>query len=127
MKFTREKQLFFLMCVSFLFLFASSVCAQNMQAIKAQMLERKPTIDVLKDKGIVGEGNDGYLHFRQKSDKDNPVVNAENADRRKVNEAIAKKEGTTVDQVSKKVAVTIIANSKAGHWVQKEDGTWYQK
>jgi len=116
-----------MVCLSFIFLFASSVCAQDMQAIKARMLERKPTIDALKNQGIVGEGIDGYLHFRQQSGEAAGAVNAENEDRRTVNGMIASKEGTTVEQVSRKAGQTIIAKARPGHWVQKEDGSWYRK
>lgn len=115
-------------CLSFIILFASSVCAQDMQAIKARMLERKPTIDALKDQGIVGEGIDGYLHFRQQAGGGVAgVVRAENDDRRTVNAMIARNEGAAIDKVSRKAAQKIIANARPGHWVQKEDGTWYRK
>jgi uncharacterized protein len=118
---------FMLVGLSFIILFASSVCAQDMQAIKARMLERKPTIDALKNQGVVGEGIDGYLHFRQQSGDAAGVVNAENQDRRTVNGMIAGREGTTIDQVSRKAAERIIASARPGHWVQKADGSWYRK
>jgi uncharacterized protein YdbL (DUF1318 family) len=116
-----------LFCLSLVFLFAASVCAQDMQALKSRMLERKPTIDALKNQGIVGEGIDGYLHFRQQSPGDAGVVNAENQDRRTVNGMIASREGTSIEQVSRKAAQKIIANARPGHWVQRGDGSWYRK
>lgn len=116
-----------LTCLSFLFLFVASAWAQDMQAIKARMLERKPTIDALKNQGIVGEGVDGYLHFRQQSAEAAGVVNAENQDRRTVNAAIAGKEGTTIEQVSRKAAERIIASARPGHWIRRADGSWYRK
>lgn len=117
-----------LICLPLMIFFASTVRAQDMQAIKARMLERKPTIDALKDQGIVGEGIDGYLHFRQQAvGGAASAVSAENEDRRTVNAMIARKEGAPIDKVSRKAAQTIIANARPGHWVQKEDGTWYRK
>lgn len=127
MKLSKEQQCFVLFCLSFLFLFVSFANAQNLQEIKGQMLNRKPAIDALKNKGIVGEGVDGYLHVRQNDPAANNVVNAENADRRTVNEIIAKKEGTTVEQVSQKVGAKLIEASSPGQWVRKGDGTWYKK
>ena len=114
-------------CLVILMTWCSSAWSEDMQAIKARMLQRKSTIDTLKKSGAVGEGADGYLHVRQATGNASSVANAENADRRTVNGIIAKKEGTTVDQVSKKVAATIMRNAKPGHWVQKPNGSWYQK
>ena len=107
--------------------FASSSWAQDMGALKAQMLKRKPTIDAMKNQGVIGEGNDGYLHVRKAADNAQQVVQAENADRRAVNQVIAKKEGTTVDVVSRKLAAKLQALAVPGHWLQKKDGTWHQK
>ena len=110
-----------------LMLFASSVWAQDMRAIKAQMLDRKPTIDILKNKGFIGEGHDGYLHFRHSFKDAERIVNAENKDRRAVNKIIAQKEGTTVEIVSKKLAKKLYEVAAPGQWLQKSDGSWYQK
>ena len=114
-------------CLIMLLVWCASLQAADMQAIKAQMLQRKPTVDALKKSGAVGEGADGYLHVRQAAGNAAAVAKAENDDRRAVNQMIASKEGTTVDQVSRKVAATISKNAQPGHWVQKPDGTWYQK
>jgi len=110
-----------------LMLFTTSVWAQDMRTIKAQMLDRKSTIDALKNKGFIGEGHDGYLHFRQAFKDAQRIVNAENADRRTVNKIIAQKEGTTVEIVSKKLAKKLYAVTAPGQWLQKSDGSWYQK
>jgi len=127
MKLNKEKQLFLISCLSFLFLIVSIASAQNLQAIKAQMQNRKPTVDAFKAQGIVGEGVDGYLHVRQNNANANIAVQAENADRRAVNETIARKEGTTVEQVSRKLAVKLIEVASPGQWIWKADGSWYQK
>lgn len=127
MSFSNERPYLVLFCLSFIFLFVSFANAQDLQTIKEQMLKRKPTIDSLKDKGIVGEGIDGYLHIRQSDNDAKSLINAENTDRRAVNGIIAKKEGTTIENVSKKVAVKLLQASKPGHWVQKGDGSWHKK
>jgi len=114
-------------CLVMFIVLCTSAWAEDMQAIKARMLQRKPTIDALKQSGAIGEGVDGYLHVRQAAGNAASVANTENADRRTVNQMIAQKEGATVEQVSRKVAATIISNSQTGHWIQKQDGTWYQK
>lgn len=114
-------------CLVMIIVLCTSAWAEDMQAIKSRMLQRKPTIDALKQSGSVGEGVDGYLHVRQATGNAASIADAENADRRTVNQMIARKEGATVEQVSRKVAATIINNAQPGHWIQKQDGTWYQK
>jgi uncharacterized protein YdbL (DUF1318 family) len=114
-------------CLVLFIVLCASARAEDMNAIKARMLQRKPTIDALKQSGAVGEGVDGYLHVRQAKGNAANIVAAENADRQKVNTMIAQQEGATVEQVSRKVAATIINSSPRGHWIRKQDGTWYQK
>jgi len=108
-------------------LLASSACAQNLESVKAGMLARKGTIDALKNQGAVGEGNDGYLHVRAASAEANKVVGAENGDRRVVYAAIAKNEGVPIEIVAKRRAIQIAGITAPGHWLQKEDGSWYKK
>ncbi len=108
-------------------LLVSSVYAQNLQSVKASMLERKPTVDSLKNKGLVGEGNDGYLHVRKAADNAKKVVNSENADRGIVYKAIATKEGTAVEKVGKRRALQLAGMAPSGHWFLKGDGTWFKK
>ena len=115
--------------VSFLLItmLVSSVYAQNLDQVKSQMLNRKPTIDAFKNQGVIGEGNNGYLHMRQANASAQNVVNAENADRKVVYEAIAKSQGAPVATVSARRALQLAGIAAPGHWLQKPDGTWYKK
>ena len=95
--------------------------------IKTRMKNRLPDLVALKDQLIIGETNQGYLQFMgQKTEKEN-IVTAENKDRKTVYTAIAKHQGVTVDVVEKRRAQQVAQKAKAGHWLQDEDGTWYQK
>lgn len=122
------------MCVSFLIitligavLMCTSSRAQDISAIKVQMEKRLPLIVELKSKGIVGEDKMGYLQFvggkREKED----IVQAENQDRRKVYEAIAQKEGVTLEQVGQRRALQIANKARKGEWLQDQTGKWHQK
>lgn len=122
------------MCVSFLIitligvvLMCTSSRAQDISAIKVQMEKRLPLIVELKSKGIVGEDKMGYLQFvggkREKED----IVQAENQDRRKVYEAIAQKEGVTLEQVGQRRALQIANKTRKGEWLQDQTGKWHQK
>ena len=120
-------QLIAIFSLAFVVLLVSSAYAQNLQSVKANMLERKSTIDSLKNKGLVGEGNDGYLHVRKASGDAKKVVSSENADRGVVYKAIAKKEGTTIEKVGKRRALQLAGIAASGHWFLKGDGTWFKK
>lgn len=110
-----------LLCVSFSWAFSSG-------QIKQRMIERKPEIDNLKDKGLVGENNRGYLEaLKQLTSSQSSLLEAENADREKVYTAIARQMNTSVELVGKHRAAQIEKISEKGHWLQDARGTWYQK
>ena len=91
------------------------------------MIARLPEIKALKNKGIVGENNLGYLQFVGNKKEKADVVNAENRDRKLVYEAIAKQQNTTVEVVGKHRAIQIANKAQAGEWLQDANGKWYQK
>jgi hypothetical protein len=97
------------------------------KAIKQRMIERLPIINSLKDKGIVGENNKGYLEFVGKKKEKADVIKAENKDRKLVYKAIAKQQGTTAAVVGKHRAVQIANKAQPGEWLQDAKGKWYQK
>ena len=105
------------------------ICSSNLfaQGIKERFKERLPVIVELKEAGIVGENNLGYLEFRGAVKKNEDVVNAENADRKRVYEAIAKKENTTAELVGKLRAKKIAEKAEPGDWLQDEKGKWYKE
>lgn len=94
--------------------------------VKERMKERKPIINALLAKGIVGENNKGYLEFRG-APQQQDIVSAENSDRTAVYQAIAKKNGTTVENVGKLRAEHTAQRAHPGTWLQDPGGGWYQK
>ena len=62
------------------------------EQIKARMKQRLPVINDLKNRGIIGENNKGYLDFIGGNKEKADVVNAENRDRKKVYTALGKQE-----------------------------------
>ena len=95
--------------------------------IKSRMQARLPQIIKLKTQGIIGENNQGLLEFRSANKSGANVVNAENSDRQKVYNAIAKQQGVSAKLVSQKRAQQIRGKAAAGEWVQKPNGQWYKK
>ena len=96
-------------------------------AIKKRMIERLPTIRALKEKGLIGENNKGYLEFVGSKKEKADVITAENTDRKKVYGAIAKQQGTTVELVGKHRAIQLAKKAKPGEWLQDANGKWYKK
>lgn len=111
----------------FIFLLVATACAQNLEDVKSRMVDRKPSIDTLKGQGLVGEGNDGYLHVRKADANAQKVTDAENADRKAVYQAIAGKQGVALDVVGKRRALQLLELAEPGHLVQKGDGSWVKK
>lgn len=90
------------------------------------MAERIPAINSLKNAGVVGENNQGYLEFRA-AKKSEQLVEDENKDRNTVYSAIAKNQGATAALVGKRRAKMIEEKGQSGQWFQKDDGSWYKK
>ncbi|MBP7371962.1 MAG: YdbL family protein [Opitutaceae bacterium] len=102
--------------------------AQDMNAVRQRMEQRLSSLDALKDKGLVGENNRGYLEARGAlSPADSSAVAAENADRGIVYAAIARQTGSNSDQVGRARAQKLAEMSKAGVWVQRATGEWARK
>lgn len=96
--------------------------------IKERLAERLPAINKMKEALAIGEDKNGYLAVKGTvSAVDQKIIDAENADRKKIYEMLAKKTGASVDKVQARRAAQIADKSKKGLWLQKPDGTWYKK
>ena len=102
--------------------------AQDMNAVRQRMEQRLSSLDALKDKGLVGENNRGYLEARGAlSPADSSAVADEDAARGFVYAAIARQTGSNSDQVGRARAQKLVEMSKAGVWVQRATGEWARK
>ena len=110
--------------LSVILLSASSAFTQD---IKERMKDRLPVIIDLKNKGVIGENNLGYLEFVGTAREKQDVVRDENKDRETVYKAIAKKQNTTAEKVGKRRAQQIAKKADPGEWLKNEKGKWYQK
>jgi len=110
--------------IAVLFLFSASVSAGG---IKARMKSRLPKIVELKAAGVIGETHAGLLAFVGSKKEAQDLVAAENQDRKKVYQAIAKQQGTTAKVVGQRRALQIANKAKPGEWLQDADGKWRQK
>lgn len=114
-----------LIAISFIIL-TFSLSATTQSEIIERMKVRKSIINVLKVKGVLGENSKGYLEFKGSKEKE-AIVNAENADRKLIYRAIAKKEQTTEIKVGRRRALKIKGKASAGKWFKDSKECWYQK
>ncbi|MGD9007462.1 MAG: YdbL family protein [Desulfobacteraceae bacterium] len=97
------------------------------QDLKSRMSARRPAINSLKASGAVGENNQGYLTLLKRQTDKKALVAAENKDRRKAYQIIAKQQGTTAEHVAKRRAIQIAKKAKPGTMLQNAKGKWYKK
>ncbi len=114
----------------FLFIFCTSLfcLATTAEAggVKERMAARIPALTVLKNSGVIGENNKGFLEFRGNKTQ-TALINAENADRSKVYAFIAQKQGVSPSLVGKRRAAQIAGQGGKGQWFQNDNGNWYKK
>ncbi len=123
----KRKKIIAVLSIFVLALLITNGYSSSAKEIKQRMIARLPEIKALKNKGIVGENNLGYLQFIGNKKEKADVVNAENNDRKLVYDAIAKQQNTTVELVGKHRAIQIANKAQAGEWLQDGSGKWYQK
>ncbi len=97
------------------------------QGIKERMKERLPVIAELKQQGIVGENNRGYLDFVGSAKSHEALINQENQDRKTIYAHIAAQQNTSISVVEKNRAVQLVKRAAPGTYVQTPEGTWVQK
>lgn len=104
------------------------VRAEDLGAVKARMEQRIAPLNGLKDRGVAGENNQGFLEARgNASPDDQRIIGEENADRRAVYAAIAAQTGATADAVGRQRAQQIASIARPRHWIQDPSGAWRQK
>jgi hypothetical protein len=109
-----------------LFFLLLSPCALA-DAIKDRMLQRLPAIADLKTKGIIGEGNRGYLGYVTGNRVMEDVIAAENADRKTVYEIFAKQQNTSLDVVETVQGARKAEKANPGEFYQNREGQWVKK
>jgi uncharacterized protein YdbL (DUF1318 family) len=102
--------------------------ADAMADAKQRIDARQDTIAALKDRGVLGENNRGFVEARGALSADeNSKVASENSDRGILYAAVASKTGGTPDQAGRVRAKKIAENSRPGVWLQDESGNWHRK
>lgn len=117
-----------------LFLIAASVIgatlvrAESLGAVKARIEQRLAAVDALKDRGVIGENNRGFVEVRgTAAAADHRIVADENADRQTVYAAIAAQSKESAEAVGRTRAQKIVAAARPGQWIQDAGGAWKKK
>lgn len=114
--------------VSLGFVTVVHAAANDAAAVKQRMAERQPAIDGLKERGVVGESNRGFIEVRGTATaQEQGVIADENADRRAAYAFIGAQTGEDADSVGRARAQQIAISSKRGVWIQDSAGQWRQK
>lgn len=96
-------------------------------SIKQRMKQRLPQIVALKNRGIVGETNTGYLGFVTAKKEKQDVVAAENKDRKAIYNQIANQQNVSIQLVEKRRAAALFSSGTTGYYYQNEAGAWVRK
>ncbi|MFO8026036.1 MAG: DUF1318 domain-containing protein [Opitutales bacterium] len=118
----------FSLLIAIVFSTSIAAFAANLGEVKAAMKERQPAIEALWAAGKIGENNKGYVEARADlSEKEQKLLRAENADRKKVYQAIARSTQSTPEKVGLQRAAQISKRAAKGLWIQDAEGKWYRK
>jgi uncharacterized protein len=92
-------------------------------------LAQSRALDAPRAAGTVGERYDGYAVVRDPASAGtvSTVVDAVNAERRKLYAERAQRENAPADQVGRVYATEIFRSAPSGTWFLKEDGSWIRK
>jgi uncharacterized protein len=120
---------------SFLGLFVGDAYAQEdlSPEVEQAALKRRDRLEELSSleiKGVIGENKKGLVEIRNAQSADstvNQIVAAENTDRGIIYQAIASKNGTSVEEVQGLYAQRLQTSAPSGTPVETLDGAWQIK
>ncbi len=110
---------------------AATAQAVDFAKLKERFKERYPKLLKAKDAGKIGETFSGYVEAVKPEYLQDAalkkLLEEENADRKTLYRAIARKEGVAPEKVAERNAVRNFKKAKPGHWLKNKDGKWVKK
>ncbi len=114
-----------------------TVSTPKIRALKQSLKDKEPLLRPFFDQGNIGESNDGFIQIRSEDNlnlKDKAdlrrLTKDVNGDRESLYAEVAKAlniEESQIPRIQKIFAKSWIENSRAGWWIQKDDGEWIRK
>ena len=90
--------------------------------------DRKTQVDTLLARGVLGENRSGFLSVRGAVDGNaQQIMDTENSDRMIIYQALAQKNGTSVEEIEKVYAERLRSSAPAGSPVENPNGSWGTK
>ena len=118
----------FLSCLASMMLFLVATAADELGEAKQRIQSRQGDLASLKDRGVLGENNRGYVELRGADTAGaGRLASDENRDREVLYSVVAKRTGTSTEQVGRARAREIAQSSRPGVWVQDDSGRWAKK
>ncbi|QNN23644.1 YdbL family protein [Planctomycetales bacterium ZRK34] len=107
----------------------ASVRADDLNDLKQRFQQRYPALVKAKAAGTIGETAKGYVEAVKGSVPGDlaKLMADENADRRKLYEILANKEGTTPEHIAERNAIRNFERARSGEYLKGRDGQWHQK
>jgi len=109
---------------------SATAWADKKADLQEKFKKRLADITELKRDGKIGETFEGWLEAVKKDtlvEKQQKLVDEENADRKELYQLIADEEKTTADLVGQRNANRNYKNGKKGEWFKLKSGDWKQK
>lgn len=105
---------------------------QMTSKVEEALFNRKTRFDQLefyKEKGVIGENNQGYVVLLSDDPQAKDITEMENKDRKVIYQTIAEQNGITdqIDVIGKVFAQVQHEKAKAGYRIQDSDGQWKEK
>lgn len=85
------------------------------------------SLDDAKDKGLVGEMNNGYLGVVVNSSEVTSLVENVNEKRKNIYMELARKNQLTMVQMTALAGKKAIEKTKSGHFIKNSSGQWVKK
>jgi len=105
--------------------------AESLDSLKGNFKKRFPSVAALKKAGKIGETKSGTLEAVRpeymQDRKVSSIVNAENSDRRKLYQILAKQQKTTPKVVAQRNASRNFSKAGKGEFLKHGDGNWKKK
>lgn len=122
------RPILFPFCLAALLLSTQTTRADELDDLKSQAAARDPQIQALKRAGTVGETYLGYLDVPKSATPDErKLMDAENADRKRLYQLLAQKNGTPIETVADRAAKRNFRIATKGELLKLPDGTWHPK
>lgn len=110
--------------------YAQELLSPEVEQAALRRKDRFAELSSWEAKGVIGENKNALVEVRNPQGAEpsvSQIVDGENADRMIIYESVAKKNGTSLEEVQKLYAKRLQANAPTGTPIEAPDSTWQVK